>query len=112
MATRHPPPPGSPFPGGAPAGAGAGNNTKAIAALATGIAGIVFAICCSFVGLLLGIAAVVLGYMSKQEIARSNGAQGGGGLAQGGFITGIVAVVLAIIMIILGAANVVSNLNG
>ena len=49
----------------------------------------------------------VVGYLAKQEIARTG--QPGAGLAQGGFITGIIAVVLAIIMIAVGAANVVAN---
>lgn len=100
------PPPSFPAPGGAPAGLG-GNNTKAVIALVLGILGLVFAICCAFIGLLLGAGGAVLGYLAKQEIARTG--QPGGGLAQGGFITGIVAVVLAIIMIALGAADVASS---
>jgi hypothetical protein len=89
---------------GAPA-----NNSKAVAALVCGIAGIVFAFCCGPIGIALGIVGIVLGYLSKQEIQRSAGTQGGGQLAQGGLITGIVAIVLAVIMMGIGAATNLGN---
>ncbi|QIM21949.1 DUF4190 domain-containing protein [Phycicoccus sp. HDW14] len=89
------PPPAYPAPGGPAAGGIGGNNTKAVIALVLGILGIVFAFCCWPVGLLLGIGGGILGYLAKQEIGRTG--QAGGGLAQGGFVTGIIAVVLSII---------------
>jgi uncharacterized protein DUF4190 len=104
------PPPSFPAPGGAPAGGLGGNNTKAVIALVLGVLGIVFAICCAFIGLLLGIGGAVLGHLAKQEIARTG--QPGRGLAQGGFVTGIIAVVLAIAMIAFGAANFASSYSG
>ncbi|MBD3785169.1 MAG: DUF4190 domain-containing protein, partial [Micrococcales bacterium] len=82
-------------PPGGPVGGTGGNNTKAVIALVLGIAGLVFAFCCWPVGLVLGIGGAVLGYLAKQEIGRTG--QSGGGLAQGGLITGAIAVVLSII---------------
>jgi hypothetical protein len=87
------------------------NNQKATIALVAGIASIVFAICCSFVGVVLGGVAAFLGNQAKGEIARSGGAQGGANFAQYGFITGIIGVVLGIVMIILSLAlNVGGNI--
>ena len=93
-------------PGAAP------NNQKAVIALVVGIASIVFAVCCSIVGVVLGGVAAFLGNQAKSEIARSNGAQGGAQFAQYGFITGIIGVVLGVIMLILGMVlNVGSGLT-
>jgi hypothetical protein len=107
-----PPPPGSggpppPYPEG-PIGSGyggsarppwqggtsPGNHQKAVVALCLGIASIVFALCCALLGVPLGIAGAVVGYLAKQEIARTG--QDGAGLAQGGFVTGIIGVGLSI----------------
>jgi hypothetical protein len=107
-----PPPPGGAEPapyGAAPsspmgAPAGAPNNQKAVIALVTGIASIVFAICCSIVGVVLGGVAIFLGQQAKKEVAASGGTQGGANFAQYGFITGIIGVGLAIVMIILSVA--------
>jgi hypothetical protein len=79
-----------------------GNNTKAVVALVLGILGFVFAICCSLVGLVLGIVAIVLGRISRREISATGGAQGGDGMAKAGFILGIVDVVVAVSLIIVG----------
>jgi uncharacterized membrane protein len=89
-------------PGGAPGQAP--NNQKAVIALVLGVIGLVFAVCCSVLGILLGIGAAILGYLSKQEIAQSNGTQGGANLAQWGFVTGLVAIGLGIVMLILSFA--------
>lgn len=79
-----------------------GNNTKAVVALVLGILGFVFAICCSLLGLVIGIAALVLGRLARKEIALTGRAQGGDGLAKAGFVLGIVDIVVAILLIIVG----------
>ncbi|WP_370619286.1 DUF4190 domain-containing protein [Mumia sp. Pv 4-285] len=83
------PPPGGyggPPPGGDPYGEPPKNSTKATWALVTGILGL----CCGP----LGVVGIVLGRQAKDEIAASNGRLTGAGLAQAGFIIGIIAVVL------------------
>jgi hypothetical protein len=96
-------PPGQ-FPGGPGYGPPppTGNNTKAVIALVVGILGFVLAICCSLLGLVAGVVAVVLGRMAKNEIAATGGAQGGAGMAKAGFILGIVDIVIAVALIIVG----------
>jgi hypothetical protein len=69
----------------------------AIASLVTGILSI---ICCGLIGLPLGIAGLVLGYLAKQQIAQSGGTQQGDPLALAGMITGGIGVVLSIIILI------------
>jgi len=76
-------------------------NQKAIWSLVTGIIGL---LCCSPVG----IVALILGNSAKREIAVSNGAETGGGLAQAGVILGIIAIVLLVLSIIGFATGVVS----
>jgi hypothetical protein len=87
-----PPPPG----GYAPAAAGyAGPRTDglAIGALITGIVSVVcFWIC---LGLILGPAAAIMGFIARQRIAASGGTVSGGGLALAGMILGIVGFVLS-----------------
>jgi uncharacterized membrane protein HdeD (DUF308 family) len=73
-----------------PNGRTGGSNGLAVAALVTGIAGILFALLFAVVGLALGVVAVGLG-----AAARRNG--GRGGQATAGLVTGAVAVVLAIV---------------
>ncbi|GAA1874544.1 DUF4190 domain-containing protein [Lapillicoccus jejuensis] len=85
------PPP--PYGGANPYGVPAANNTKAIVSLVLGIVGILL---CG----LLGPVALILGRQAKSEIAVSNGAQKGAGMAQAGFILGIVATVFLVIQII------------
>jgi hypothetical protein len=71
------------------------NDGKAIASLVLGILSIV-----GCFGALAGIPAVILGFMSKRDIARSGGTLGGDGLALGGIITGIISTLLSVGMII------------
>lgn len=64
-------------------------NGLAIASLATGVAGFFF---------LWGIGpllAVVLGTLARKEIKRSNGTQGGSGLATAGIALGVVGLLIA-----------------
>ena len=51
-------------------------------------------------GLVLGIAGLVTGYLGKQQIAQSGGTQKGDPLALAGMITGGIGVVLSIIILI------------
>src|SRR4051812_36500047 len=84
MPPAGPPQYGGPSPyGGPPVGAGQSTNGKAIASLILGIVSIVLCL-----GYLAGVPAIILGRMAKREIAQGNGT--GEGLAQGGFITGII----------------------
>ncbi|MGE0730382.1 MAG: DUF4190 domain-containing protein, partial [Acidimicrobiia bacterium] len=70
----------------------------AIASLVTGIGSILAAFACCLGGL-IGIAAIVLGVMSRKKIKASNGATSGAGLALAGIITGAVAVALALLVL-------------
>ena len=101
MSYSEPPPPpqyGAPQPpmGGAPQG----TNPKAIWALVLGILGL---LCCGF---FTGIPAVILGNMAKKEIESGTGT--GRGLAQAGFILGIIAIALGVLGVILAATGVVT----
>ncbi len=62
------------------------NDGKAIASLVLGILSVV---CCF--GALAGIPAIILGALSKRDIARSGGAIGGEGLAITGIVTGVLS---------------------
>src|SRR3954468_7962141 len=99
-----PPPPqyGAPQPpyGGVPQK----TNPKAIWSLVLGILGLV---CCGF---FTGIPAIILGNMAKKEIAQTG--QPGRGLAQAGFILGIVAVVLGVLWLLLWATGAVDVTSG
>ena len=70
-------------------------NQKALFSL---ILGIVSLICCGFVA---GVPAAILGNMAKKEIEASGGAQSGAGMAQAGFILGIIGTALSAIGLIL-----------
>jgi hypothetical protein len=67
------------------------NDGKAIASLVLGILSLV-----GCFGALAGIPAVILGLLAKRDIARSQGAIGGDGLALGGIITGALSTILSI----------------
>jgi hypothetical protein len=101
MSNEYPPPPPQP-----PSGYGYGyvqptkNSGMAIASLVLGILGLVCCGCGVF-----SIAALVLGHLGKKEIAESNGTKTGAGLAQAGFILGIVGVVLGVLYWILTAVG-------
>ncbi|CAN5408948.1 hypothetical protein BH09MYX1_BH09MYX1_63600 [soil metagenome] len=80
-----PRPPNAAYPGGVYP---TGNDTKAVISLVLGILSIV---CCF--GILTGIPAIILGVLARRDIARSQGALGGEGMAIGGIVTGGIAVV-------------------
>lgn len=110
-----PPPPGDGGPGGPAYGGGYGgyaqpkNSGKAITALVLGIISIVP--CCS-VGVIPGVIAIVLGNSSKGEIAASNGALTGGGMAKAGVICGTVGTVLFVLYWLLVVVGIVSSPSG
>lgn len=84
-----PPPPGYQQPAGAYGGGGQ-QNPKALWSMILGILGLV---CC---GLFTAIPAIILGYMGKKEIDLDPG-QTGRGMAQAGFIMGIIGTVLSVV---------------
>jgi hypothetical protein len=85
-------------PGGyAPAGYGyAAQRTDglAIASLVIGIISIVCSVGC--LGIVLGPTAAIMGFISRQRIATSGGAMGGGVLAVVGLVLGIVGFVASV----------------
>lgn len=95
------PPPSSPY--GAPPGYGGGQSPSssvlAIVSLVTGILGV---LCCGC--FVLSAAALVTGIMGKKEIAESGGVKTGAGMAQAGFILGIVGLALGVVYWILNLA--------
>jgi hypothetical protein len=60
-------------------------------AIASLISGILSLVCCvGVIGIVLGPAAAVMGFISRGRITASGGTLGGGGLAIGGLILGVV----------------------
>ena len=83
-------------PAGAPASAP--NNTFGLVSMILGIAAIPL-VCCCYIGVPLGIAAGVLGFMGKQKA--DQGLATNRGMAMAGLICGAVAIVLGILFVIL-----------
>lgn len=73
-------------------------NGLAVASLVCGIAGLVLFWAC-FVGLILGIAAVVLGFIGRNKAKQLPG-EAGSGMALGGIITGGIAAVLTAVILV------------
>jgi hypothetical protein len=90
-----PPPPGGGYvPGGGMQYAGRRTDGLAIASLITGIISLV---CCfGVIGIILGPAAAVMGFVSRGRITASGGTLGGGGLAIAGLILGVVGFLASI----------------
>jgi hypothetical protein len=80
---------------GATAYAGRRTDGLAIASLICGIVGMVCFFLC--LGVILGPAAAIMGFISRQRIASSGGTLGGGGLALAGLILGIVGFIASVI---------------
>ena len=89
-----PPPPMPAQPGGG--GAAASTNGFAIASLVLGILGIVT---CGYTFLVAPLLAVIFGVIAKRQIAERG--QGGQGLAQWGFILGVIGLVVSVLLIVL-----------
>jgi hypothetical protein len=88
---------GGPPPGFRPQGPRP-TNTKATAALITGITTLVLAWCCGFG--VLGAVAVVLGVKARSEVRDSRGMQEGDGIALAGIITGAAAIVIGVLVLV------------
>ena len=82
-------------------------NNKATAALITGLTTLVLSWCCGLG--IFGVAAVVLGLQARAEVRRSQGGQTGEGLAMAGIITGAIATVVGLAVIVLIVLVVVSG---
>ncbi len=96
-------PPGPPQPAGQPAAepgpaSTPPTNTKATSALVVGISTLVLSWCCGLG--LAGLVAVVLGVKARSEIRASAGTQGGEGVALAGIVTGAVAVVVGLLVLV------------
>jgi hypothetical protein len=74
-------------------------NGKATASLVTGVASLVLSWCCGLG--VVGVVAIVLGVKARNEIRASGGTQQGDGLALGGIVTGIIAVVFGVLILVL-----------
>jgi len=79
----------------------------AVASLVIGIISIVCSIAC--LGIILGPTAAIMGFISRQRIATSGGAMGGGTLAVVGLVLGILGFVASVgwffFIIVSGAFN-------
>ena len=95
-----PPPPGG---GYQPAGAGYASPRTDGLAIASLIVGILSLLCC---GVILGPAAAIMGFISRNRIAQSGGAVGGGGMAMAGLILGIVGFLLWIVVVVIYGINI------
>lgn len=98
-----PPPPASGPYGGAPYVQQPKNSQKAIIALVLGCVSVLGACLCGPLGLIGGIAAIVLGVLARAEIARSEGTIVGNGMAIAAIATGALGTVafLALIVVVL-----------
>lgn len=111
------PPPGYGPPGGPTGGPEQGGppgypgprptNSKATAALITGISTLVLSWCCG--AGVLGAIAIVLGVKARSEIRDSQGTQEGDGIALAGIITGAVAVLVGVLVLIAIVAVIASG---
>lgn len=82
-------------------------NNKATAALITGITTLVLSWCCGLG--VFGLVAVVIGLQGRAEVRRSQGSQTGEGLALAGIVTGAIAAVVGLAVIVLIVLVVVSG---
>ena len=86
-----------------PAGVGGQNKTLAIVSLVTGLLGF---FCCSSV-FLVGIAAIVTGFMARSKSAADPAQYGGNGMALAGMILGAISVLFGILYWVLVALGMV-----
>lgn len=80
------------------------SNTKAILALVFGILSLVISCCCTYLGIILGVVGIVLAVLSRQD----NGGKFSG-MAIGGMVCSIVAIVLSVVAIVLVLSGLVAN---
>ena len=112
-----PPPLAPPAPGYGGYGAySPPTDGMAIASLVLGIVAFPGICCYGIVGVAFGVTAIVLGRVSLGKIRAANGAIGGRGLAQAGWICGLVAAVIgalyAIFTIVLAVLGISGAFNG
>jgi len=81
-------------------GAPQSTNGRAQASMWVGIGSVLLAFCCGLGGI-SGIVAIVLGVKARSEIRLRNGEQGGDGMALTGIITGSVAIVVGLAILVL-----------
>ena len=84
----------------------------AITSLVLGIAAFPGICCYGIPGLALGISAVVLGRIALGRIRNSYGAMGGYGLAQAGWICGLVAAILSGLYALVALGSILLALVG
>ncbi len=77
-------------------------NTLAIVAVVCGGVGLVLSFCCGVFGVPVDIAAIVCGAIALSQIQRTG--EQGRGLAIAGIVMGVLWIILAIVMVILGVA--------
>jgi hypothetical protein len=82
------------------------NNTFGLVSMILGIVAIPL-VCCFYIGVPIGIAAAVLGFLGKQKV--DQGLANNRGQAMAGLICGAAAVALGILLIILSV--VVTNMD-
>lgn len=92
-------------PAGTPAPAN-GKKTLAIVAIVLGALGILLVLLLPIVGILFGIAAVVLGFMSRSREAQART------MALVGIILGFIAIAVNVVLMILAAIAVAAVMNG
>jgi hypothetical protein len=102
------PPPGGypPAPGGYGQAGPPKTNQKALVSMVLGIASLVLGLFCGLM-VIGGVVAIVLGFIARGEINRSQGTQKGSGQALTGIITGFVLVALFALLVILYATGAV-----
>lgn len=87
------------------------NQTLAIVSLCLGISSITIGWCC-YIGVLLAPAAMITGWISMSQIKSDPEKNGGRGMAIAGIATGAVyIVIMALIVVLYGAAIFLGNLN-
>lgn len=84
----------------------------AIAALVLGIVAFPGICCYGIAGVAFGVTAVILGRISVRKIRASNGMIGGHGLAQAGWICGLVAAILGALYGIFYIGLIIFGISG
>ncbi len=106
MSYSDPPPPPPQYGAPQPPMGGMPPKTSGMA-VASLVLGIIGAIPCFWGCLVFSILGIVFGQLGKKDVRDSGGAKKGAGLAQWGFILGVVGVVLGVVYWILVATGVI-----
>lgn len=80
------------------------SKTKSILALVFGILSVIISCCCTYLGIALGVAAIIMAVLSKKD----NGGKMSG-MSIAGMICGIFSIVLCVVSIILVLSGVIST---